>query len=903
MEAFEKKEQSAPTETTPASPTIADLARSCLERFQKCLNKAADVHPRELTLVENQVARFSVWAANIGVFAPGRGSLDHRLREAPDVQDAVGGLLEALGLRALSCLEILTSLSLKVSEQSLEAVDPSFDHVLEGVSKDISLLHRLSNTGRRASKDMHKKKVASAFRIRDEQGNDVESFLEALFAHNVRDQFPGTSEAIQQRLAKTMLLRRKTILYRRSRYGKTPTRTREKPVQPVASQPRVRCQPGQNLPQVTTTAQEAEAPDETAKSVARSAAVTATTLAPDHFKKASTPSVVSRSKTVALSSHADLRFPPAPCGALTRKHNKFKAKREANLAIVVKEIEAKGEQVDGASRGVETRIGKSGFNTVADAEAAHREALKAHWEECLKELEEIVCPFCFCTLPVSEVVDEKKWREHVKSDLDPYVCLFEECDSGEELYAHSRPWLKHMREHTLRWSCKSKSHGPFTASSRADYLNHMQESHAGKFTEAQLGVLADRNGRATGTLFQTCPLCGTDEVGNLDDHIIGHMRALALKSLPSYEEDDEAHYHSESQQSSGSSAKAPSRSTLKNDGWDVWSSTDDTTTPNGEQPDTFASTTQDQVSPDSPDPELPTLFHQDEARGVLPMADYSRIFSGIPRNDHRLFEWGFIAAIRGSPIDPENDPIMYAFRRQRYALPSWLGIDPDCAVCGAPAGLMCDCEARALDESVVQAENRMMFPIYSDIRSWVRGKSQDYVLRTFNRSCGIEQDLPGAERKVPPAEGETPSLSQSMGDALLQPRGEEDVTPGELNHIKASPSDNQSFSRVVQERHLRPRLEGKSRNEVSDQSQPPRAAITLQKHEVDQRWQEVWQRFPEVLEYHFSLLEVHLPPDDDPNVSDPPLTTIPKESRDQKKANYAGIWGKASTGDKFQPFS
>ncbi|KAK6222240.1 serine/threonine protein phosphatase [Colletotrichum tabaci] len=654
MEAFEKKEQSALTETTPASLTIADLARSCLERFQKCLNKAADVHPRELTLVENQVARFSVWAANIGVFAPGRGSLDHRLREAPDVQDAVGGLLEALGLRALSCLEILTSLSLKVSEESLEAVDPNFDHVLEGVSKDISLLHRFSNTVRRASKDTHKKKVASAFRIRDEQGNDVESFLEALFAHNVRDQFPGTSEAIQQRLAKTMLLRRKTILYRRSRYGKTPTRTREEPVQPVASQPRVRCQPGQNLPQVTTTAQEAEAPDETAKSVARSAAVTATTLAPDHFKKASTPSVVSRSKTVALSNHADLRFPPAPCGALTRKHNKFKAKREANLAIVVKEIEVKGEQVDGASRGVETRIGKSGFNTVADAEAAHREALKEHWEECLKAVEEIVCPFCFCTLPVSEVVDEKKWREHVKSDLDPYVCLFEECDLCEELYAHSRPWLKHMREHTLRWSCKSKSHGPFTASSRADYLNHMQESHAGKFTDAQLGVLADRNGRATGTLFQTCPLCGMDEVSSMEDHIIGHMRALALKSLPSYEEADEARYDSESQQSSGSSAKAPSRSTLKNDGWDVCSSTDDTTTTNSEQPDTFASTTKGRISPASQDPELPPLSLQDE----VPTADYLRVFSGIPRNEQRLFEWGFIATIHGSPIDPENDPII-----------------------------------------------------------------------------------------------------------------------------------------------------------------------------------------------------------------------------------------------------
>ncbi|TQN65317.1 hypothetical protein CSHISOI_10123 [Colletotrichum shisoi] len=161
----------------------------------------------------------------------------------------------------------------------------------------------------------------------------------------------------------------------------------------------------------------------------------------------------------------------------------------------------------------------------------------------------------------------------------------------------------------------------------------MQDSHAGKFTDAQLGVLADRNGRATGTLFQTCPLCGTDEVSSMEDHVIGHMRALALKSLPSYEEDDEARYDSESQQSSGSSAKAPSRSTLKNDGWDVWSSTDDTTTPNGEQPDTFASTTQGRTSLASSDPELPALFHQDEARGVLPLADYLRFMDleyGVP---------------------------------------------------------------------------------------------------------------------------------------------------------------------------------------------------------------------------------------------------------------------------------
>lgn len=87
----------------PLHPTVAESAGSCLRSFQQCVEQAASVHPRELSLVEDQRARFSVWTANIGVFAPSRASLDHRLREASDVQDAVIGLLEALAFRILSC--------------------------------------------------------------------------------------------------------------------------------------------------------------------------------------------------------------------------------------------------------------------------------------------------------------------------------------------------------------------------------------------------------------------------------------------------------------------------------------------------------------------------------------------------------------------------------------------------------------------------------------------------------------------------------------------------------------------------------------------------------------------------------------------------------------------------------
>ena len=54
-------------------------------------------------MVEDQFARFSTWTAGIGVFAPGRASMDYRLRRAPDVQSVVTGLLESLNYRIRTC--------------------------------------------------------------------------------------------------------------------------------------------------------------------------------------------------------------------------------------------------------------------------------------------------------------------------------------------------------------------------------------------------------------------------------------------------------------------------------------------------------------------------------------------------------------------------------------------------------------------------------------------------------------------------------------------------------------------------------------------------------------------------------------------------------------------------------
>lgn len=86
-----------------AEPTVAASANKCLESFQLCLLRGSTVHARELSKVEDQVARVSTWATAMGVFAPERASMDHRLRYAPDVRNVVNGLLESLDYRIRSC--------------------------------------------------------------------------------------------------------------------------------------------------------------------------------------------------------------------------------------------------------------------------------------------------------------------------------------------------------------------------------------------------------------------------------------------------------------------------------------------------------------------------------------------------------------------------------------------------------------------------------------------------------------------------------------------------------------------------------------------------------------------------------------------------------------------------------
>lgn len=97
-----------------------------------------------------------------------------------------------------------------------------------------------------------------------------------------------------------------------------------------------------------------------------------------------------------------------------------------------------------------------------------------------------------------------------------------------------------MHQHIQRWRCPShRELGLFPTCE--GYMQHMRDVHDTKLNDSKLRALANRNARSLPKLFVSCPLCGKDESEidtRLTDHITGHLRSLAIMSLPIHYDED-----------------------------------------------------------------------------------------------------------------------------------------------------------------------------------------------------------------------------------------------------------------------------------------------------------------------------------------------------------------------------
>lgn len=75
-------------------PTIAEHALQCSHLFKKYM-AMPQIAP-DPTLMDDQLARFTLWASNMDVFGPLNVSLDYRLRYSPTVVEIIHQLLDVI---------------------------------------------------------------------------------------------------------------------------------------------------------------------------------------------------------------------------------------------------------------------------------------------------------------------------------------------------------------------------------------------------------------------------------------------------------------------------------------------------------------------------------------------------------------------------------------------------------------------------------------------------------------------------------------------------------------------------------------------------------------------------------------------------------------------------------------
>lgn len=87
-----------PIDKDSASVALADLGSNAIDLFckvEKALKESTDkAWPVDLFVAESE--RFDLWAANMGLFVAGHGSLDYRVREAEGLAQTLRGFMQDL---------------------------------------------------------------------------------------------------------------------------------------------------------------------------------------------------------------------------------------------------------------------------------------------------------------------------------------------------------------------------------------------------------------------------------------------------------------------------------------------------------------------------------------------------------------------------------------------------------------------------------------------------------------------------------------------------------------------------------------------------------------------------------------------------------------------------------------
>jgi hypothetical protein len=154
-------------------------------------------------------------------------------------------------------------------------------------------------------------KRADKFKLEDADKNDLVETLTNYYAKVIKREFNGLRDTLVQRLAVSMVTRRRRIMYRRSQQQ----HRKLQQVEYMAKRLNLTPQPGP--PTILDPTPEQNVPVET-RTVAQSR-LTATTLDANICRNFSTPSGISKGSTAPLNKKSKVLMPPPPTAAKSKE--------------------------------------------------------------------------------------------------------------------------------------------------------------------------------------------------------------------------------------------------------------------------------------------------------------------------------------------------------------------------------------------------------------------------------------------------------------------------------------------------------------------------------------------------------------------------------------------------------
>ena len=133
----------------------------------------------------------------------------------------------------------------------------------------------------------------------------------------------------------------------------------------------------------------------------------------------------------------------------------------------------------------------------------------------------------------------------MKEDLQPYICIYENCPLPDKLYSSTDEWRKHihMYHSTMTWECSVCVQSPTYIQhfeSAAEMEAHLRSSHLKThiLTDSQVDVAIDKGTQSAPFVVDICPICTKTRLqleeegaGDILDHIATELLDLAFEAV------------------------------------------------------------------------------------------------------------------------------------------------------------------------------------------------------------------------------------------------------------------------------------------------------------------------------------------------------------------------------------